>query len=89
MDTISKAINEAIKECINDNRNNSVVYILKDGTVKMHCGSNNLDYEAMQAMFIAEILTWDVDDDFEYEAEEYYDSINGGIDWDEVEEFLK
>jgi len=86
---IIATISEAIKECINDNKNNSVVYVLKDGTVKMHCGSNNLDYEAMQAMFIAEILAWDVDDDFEYEAEEYYDNINSGIDWDEVEEFLK
>jgi type 1 glutamine amidotransferase len=88
VENVLETIKEAIKECVNDNRNDSAVYVLSDGTVKMHCGSNNLDYKAMDAIFVAEINAWDEDEDFEYEAEEYYDQIDSEIDWDAIEEFL-
>jgi hypothetical protein len=45
-------------------------------------------YKAMDAIFVAEINAWDEDEDFEYEAEEYYDQIDSEIDWDAIEEFL-
>lgn len=90
MEEIEDTIKEAIRDAVKDQQQ-ECVYIDRSGHVYIHMGSSySMSLSAMDCMLIYDINEWSSDDEdsYDYEVDEYVDSIMAEVDMDEVEEFI-